>query len=84
MKPQKTVSFRMDADKVETLDKIAANMRRDRTFLLNEAVDAYLDWFADFERVVREGMEAARKGQWVEHDEVRRIFANHMKKRKTA
>lgn len=84
MNTPKTISFRIDANKVQALDKIAVTMQRDRTFLLNEAVDAYLEWNADFERVVREGMEDAKRGRWVEHDQVLRRMAAIGKKRKSA
>ena len=40
---KKIVSFRLDPGKVAALDKLAKAQTRDRTFLLNEAVDAYLD-----------------------------------------
>jgi predicted transcriptional regulator len=84
MSTPKTISFRIDSDKVDALDAIAANMQRDRSFLLNEAVDAYLEWNAEFERQVREGMKAARDGRLVEHEEVLRRMADRKKKRKIA
>jgi len=84
MSTPKTVSFRIDSDKVATLDKIAANMQRDRTFLLNEAVDAYLEWNAEFEQSVLEGLKAAREGRVIAHEEVLRRMANRKKKRKIA
>ena len=83
-KTPKTISFRIDSDKVAALDKIAANMQRDRSFLLNEAVDSYLEWSAEFERQVREGMKAAREGRVIAHEEVLRRMANRKKKRKIA
>jgi len=84
MAAPKTISFRIDPEKVKALDAIAANMQRDRSFLLNEAVDAYLEWNAGFERSIREGMKAAKEGRWVEHEEVRRRLANRGKRRRTA
>ncbi|MGB7188946.1 MAG: ribbon-helix-helix protein, CopG family [Acidobacteriaceae bacterium] len=84
MSTPKTISFRIDSDKVEALDKIAANMRRDRSFLLNEAVDSYLEWSAEFEHSVLEGLKAAREGRVIAHEEVLRRMANRGKKRKTA
>lgn len=84
MSTPRTISFRIDSDKVATLDKIAANMQRDRSFLLNEAVDSYLAWEADFERSVLEGLKAAREGRVIAHEEVLRRMANRGKKRKTA
>ncbi|HUY81657.1 MAG TPA: hypothetical protein VMU92_08030 [Acidobacteriaceae bacterium] len=84
MKTQKTVSFRINAVKVEALDKIAANARRDRSFLLNEAVDAYLEWNADFEQSILRGIQDAREGRVVDHEVVRRRLNSVGKKRKTA
>lgn len=84
MSTPKTVSFRIDSDKVEALDKIAATMQRDRSFLLNEAVDAYLEWSAAFEYSIRRGLEDARAGRLVDHEVVRRRLNSIGKKRKTA
>lgn len=84
MSEPKTVSFRIDSEKVEALDKIAANMQRDRTFLLNEAVDAYLEWNADLERSILRGMKDVREGRVVDHEIVRRRLNSIGKKRKTA
>jgi len=39
----KTVTFRMDSKKVQALDALASLCDRDRSYLLNEAVDNYLD-----------------------------------------
>lgn len=39
----KAVTFRLDEAKIQTLDELAAVMDRDRSFLLTEAVDDYLD-----------------------------------------
>jgi predicted transcriptional regulator len=84
MSTPKTVSFRIDSDKVAALDKIAANMQRDRSFLLNEAVDAYLEWNAAFEYSILQGLKDARAGRVVAHEEVLRMMADRRKKRKTA
>lgn len=84
IKNPKTISFRIDSEKVEALDKIAANMQRDRSFLLNEAVEQYLEWSAEFERQICEGQEDIRQGRWVEHEDVMRRMANRKRKRKIA
>lgn len=84
MSTPKTISFRIDSDKVEALDKIAASMQRDRSFLLNEAVNSYLEWNAGLEAAIREGLKAAKEGRWVEHEVVLQRMTNIGKKRKTA
>jgi predicted DNA-binding protein len=40
---KKTISFRLAAGKVGELDELGKAQARDRTFLLNEAVEAYLE-----------------------------------------
>jgi len=42
MSTPRTISFRIDSEKVAELDQIAKNMDRDRSYLLNEAVERYL------------------------------------------
>jgi predicted transcriptional regulator len=68
---KKTVSFRLKAEKVAALDKLAKAQTRDRTFLLNEAVDAYLDvqrWHIEH---INEGLRQADAGMGANHAEVR-------------
>ena len=68
---KKTVSFRLGPEKVAALDKLAKARIRDRTFLLNEAVDAYLDvqrWHIEH---IQEGLRQADAGMGADHDEVR-------------
>jgi hypothetical protein len=39
---KQNVNFKTTSEKVKTLDQLGVAMRRDRTFLLNEALDRYL------------------------------------------
>ena len=84
MSEQKTISFRMDIDKVEALDEIAAHVRRDRTFLLNEAVDSWLDLNAYQRQLVDAGMKAAKDGRYVDTAEMRKRLARLKKKNQKA
>ena len=68
---KQTVSFRLEPDKVAALDALADSMDRDRTYLLNEAVEAYLEaqnWQLD---QIRAGINAADAGKVVDHNRVR-------------
>ena len=70
MKNPKTVTFRMDAQKVKQLDTYADQDDRDRSYLLNEAVDRYLE-VRQFEIArIKEGIRQAEAGDLVEHAEV--------------
>lgn len=66
----KTVSFRLGADKVAELDKLGKAQARDRSFLLNEAVDAYLDEQRRQLAHIKEGLRQADSGMGKPHEEV--------------
>jgi len=68
--PVKTVSFRIAEEKVAALDAIAKSMDRDRSYLLNEAVEGYLHEQRRFAAMVEEGREDLRQGRFVSHEEV--------------
>jgi predicted transcriptional regulator len=68
---KKTISFRLEPEKVAALDKLAKAQTRDRTFLLSQAVDAYLDvqrWQIEH---IKEGLRQADAGMGADHMEVR-------------
>ena len=70
MKSPKTITFRMDAKKVKQLDTYAQQDERDRSYLLNEAVDRYLEVRQFQVARIREGVRQAAAGDVVEHAEV--------------
>jgi predicted transcriptional regulator len=67
---EKTISFRADAEKIDTLDSLAAAQDRPRSYLINEAITNYIDLHAYQDALVRKGLEAMRKGHVVSHEEV--------------
>jgi predicted transcriptional regulator len=60
---------------VEALDELATKTRRDRTFLLNEAVDAWLDLNEYHRRLVDAGMKDAEGGRFMDAAEMRKRLA---------
>ncbi len=72
---KETISFRIDRAKKTALDGVAAEIDRDRSYVINEAVDAYLDvrrWQLEH---IREGLRQAEAGEFATEDEVRQAFA---------
>jgi len=67
---EKTISFRADAAKIDTLDSMAAVQDRPRSYLINEAITNYIELHAYQDALVRKGMEEMRKGRVVSHAEV--------------
>jgi predicted transcriptional regulator len=77
----KTVSFRTDPKKVEALDALASMQDRDRTYLLNEAIDHYLDLHRYHVELIEEGVRQADRGQLVDHRQVEKIVARLRRKK---
>ena len=70
MSNEKTISFRADAEKIEELDSLAAAQDRPRSYLINEAITNYIELHSYQDALVRKGLEEARKGRVVNHEEV--------------
>ena len=80
MKKQ-TVSFRLDSDKVSALDDLASALDRDRTYLLNEAVAAYLDvqqWQIEH---IKAAVRQADAGKLLDHQQVKKMAAKWRRRR---
>ncbi len=74
-----TITFRIDGDMKAALDKLAAGMDRDRSYVLNEAVAAYLGthrWQADH---IKEGLRQAEAGEFATEAEIAAAFARWRK-----
>ena len=67
---EKTISFRAVAEKIDTLDALAAAQDRSRSYLINEAITNYIDLHAYQDALVRKGIEEMRKGRIVSHEEI--------------
>jgi predicted transcriptional regulator len=70
MSNSRIVTFRIAPEKVAALDSIAKATDRDRSYLLNEAVENFLGEQQRFTALVEEGLEAARKGEMIDDVDV--------------
>jgi len=66
----RNVSLRMDDEKIDRIDRLAAELGRSRAWVLNQAADRYLEYEEWFVRRVREGMADAEAGRILSHDEL--------------
>ncbi len=71
---QANVSFRAEAGKVEDLDRIAEALDRDRSYVLNEAISAYLEIYRWQVEHIKEGLRQADAGEFASDQEVARAF----------
>ena len=65
-----TLSFRTEEEARDRLDRLASQLRRDRSFLINEAIEQYLAQLDWQEAQIRAGIEEADRGETVPHEEV--------------
>ncbi len=71
---KENITFRLDSDKRATLDAIAAGMNRDRSYILNEAIAAYLEihqWQID---EIQQGIAESEAGDFASEAEVEAMF----------
>jgi RHH-type rel operon transcriptional repressor/antitoxin RelB len=66
----KTVTFRTSYEKAAALDSAAALQQRNRSFVINEAVDQYLSLQEYHLALIDEGIREAAAGNVVSHEEV--------------
>jgi predicted transcriptional regulator len=68
---KQTVTFRADAKKVKALDRLARALDRDRSYLLNEAVEHYLSVQQYHIEEIEKGLEEARAEKLLDYDRVK-------------
>ncbi len=66
----RNVSLRMEDEKIDRIDRLAAELGRSRAWVLNQAADRYLEYEEWFARRVREGVTDAEAGRVLPHDEL--------------
>lgn len=75
MNPAKqTLTFRTEVKTRERLDQIAQAMDRDRSYILNQAINTYLDIYNWQIEHIEAGQKQAHNGEFVEEKEWRSAF----------
>ena len=77
----RTASIRVERDTLERLDRLARSMDRSRSWIVNRAIEQYLEYEDWFVAEVGQGIAAADRGGLIPHAEVvaearRRITKN--------
>lgn len=68
------ISFRLPEAKKLLIDELAELQDRDRSYIINQALDAYLevmDWQLEH---IKEGLRQAEAGEFAAEDEVQTAF----------
>ena len=75
----KTISFRLDPRKERRWTRLASALDRDRSYVINEAIEAYLDvqrWQMEH---IREGLRQADAGEFATEAEMKTTFSRRRK-----
>ncbi|MFT5397135.1 MAG: putative transcriptional regulator [Gammaproteobacteria bacterium] len=67
-------TIRSDSNKVKKLDQLANTLDRSRNYLVNQAIEQYLDINAWQIQKIKQGIKAADEGRFVDDSEMQRIF----------
>jgi predicted transcriptional regulator len=67
---KETITFRMPGQKRKEIDAIAAETDRDRSFILNEAIDAYLEIHHWQINHIKMGLKQADRSDFASDNEV--------------
>ncbi len=70
-------SVRTDSRKIKQLDKLAEQQDRSRNYLVNQAIDQFLELHAWQEERIQVGIKAADDGRFVAEVEMKRIFGKY-------
>jgi len=76
---KETISFRLDAEKKIALDEMGSGIERDRTFVINQAIDAYLEVHSRQLGHIKEGLRQADAGEFARGEKVAAAFAKWRK-----
>ena len=69
------ITVRLDTSKIEQLDAFAVAVDRDRSYLIKEAIDQYLEMKHRHANEVRKAIAEADAGQFVGEAEIEDLFA---------
>jgi RHH-type rel operon transcriptional repressor/antitoxin RelB len=72
---KETITVRLEAAKRAELDELARTTSRDRSFLVNEAIDAYLAVHRWQIAHIEQGLRQANVGEFASEDQVNAAFA---------
>jgi predicted transcriptional regulator len=79
MSSPRIISFRIEPDRVAELDAIAKSLDRDRSHLLNEAVESYLNQQRHLVSMVKEGLRASKNGKTIADEDLDGLIGSWVK-----
>jgi len=78
--PKETMTVRIEPETREALDAIAAALDRDRSHVVNEALDAYVETHRWQIEHIRQGLREADAGKFAREKDVKKTIARLRRK----
>ena len=75
--PTETINILTDSRIVRQLDKLAKQQNRSRNFIVNEAIESFLELHTWQEQRIRSGIEAADQYRFAGKSEMERVFRKY-------
>jgi len=66
-----TITFRTDETRKTELDLLAKSLNRDRSFIINEAIDNHLTMYDWQIRHIKQGLADVNAGRVISHEDVK-------------
>ena len=76
----KVASVRMEEKKLERIDELAKATNRSRGWLINQAVDRYLEYEEWYLKAVEAGMEDIEAGRIISHENLKKDWENKLER----
>lgn len=70
-----SISFRTEEEKRDQIDRIAAAFDRDRSWVVNEALDQYIDTYQYQVERIEKSVAAVKAGRTISHEEMLKRIA---------
>ena len=76
----KVASVRMEEKKLERIDELAKATNRSRGWLINQAVDRYLEYEEWYLKAIEAGMEDVKEGRTISHEGLKKDWENKLER----
>ncbi|MCZ6803097.1 MAG: ribbon-helix-helix protein, CopG family [Proteobacteria bacterium] len=76
----KVASVRMEEEKLQRIDKLAKTTNRSRGWLINQAVDRYLEYEEWLLKAIEAGMEDIEAGRIISHEKLKKDWENKLER----
>jgi len=77
-----SITFRADEQKRDQIDRVAEALDRDRSWVVNEALDQYLEAYQQQLQRIAESRQAVKEGRVYTTKQARALLAKHIEKRR--